>query len=78
MVLSSFIHGCLQDTLMDLLLPEVPRKNSIRPVEVPKLEIKRDAKGLVSVLGATMQPATSAQQLLAAIEQVCAVMVSPV
>jgi len=60
----------LQDTLMDLLLPEVPRKNNSRPSDVSKLEIKRDAKGLVSVLGATAQPVTSAEQLMAAIEQV--------
>lgn len=60
----------LQDTLMDLLLPEVPRKGSVRPADVPKLEIKRDAKGLVSVLGATTQAATSAEQLMSAIEQV--------
>lgn len=55
---------------MDLLLPEVPRKGSVRPADVPKLEIKRDAKGLVSVLGATQQAATSAKQLMFAIEQV--------
>ncbi len=55
---------------MDLLLPEVPRKGSVRPADVPKLEIKRDAKGLVSVLGATQQAASSAAQLMGAIEQV--------
>jgi hypothetical protein len=60
----------LQDTLMDLLLPEVPRKGSIRPADTPKLEIKRDAKGLVSVLGATNQAVTSAEQLMATVEQV--------
>lgn len=54
---------------MDLLLPDVPRK-SIRPADAPKLEIKRDPKGLVNVLGAISQPVTSAEQLLAAIEQV--------
>lgn len=56
---------------MDLLLPEVPRKGSIRPADIPKLEIKRDAKGLVSVLGATNQAVTSAAQLMATVEQVC-------
>jgi hypothetical protein len=55
---------------MDLLLPEVPRKSSIRPADNPKLEIKRDAKGLVSVLGATQQAVTSAEQLMATVEQV--------
>lgn len=55
---------------MDLLLPEVPRKSSIRPADNPKLEIKRDTKGLVSVLGATQQAVTSAEQLMATVEQV--------
>lgn len=57
---------------MDLLLPDAPRqKGSIRLADLPRLEIKRDAKGLVSVLGATQQSVTSAEQLMATVEQVC-------
>eukprot|EP00878_Enallax_costatus_P038268 GHUV01043455.1.p1 GENE.GHUV01043455.1~~GHUV01043455.1.p1 ORF type:complete len:1268 (+),score=413.50 GHUV01043455.1:1733-5536(+) len=62
-----------QDTLMDLLLPEPVRKGTMRPPIVPeqppKLEIKKDPKGLVTVTGASTVPATSAQQLLGVIEQ---------
>lgn len=57
---------------MDLLLPEPSRKGTMRPntaPEQPKLEIKKDPKGLVTVVGAISVPATSAQQLLGVIEQ---------
>jgi len=56
-----------QDTMMDLLLPPQP-KNKKGEVEVPKLEIKKDPKGMVVVQGATVVEVTSARQLLAAIE----------
>eukprot|EP00879_Flechtneria_rotunda_P020451 GHRR01021517.1.p1 GENE.GHRR01021517.1~~GHRR01021517.1.p1 ORF type:complete len:458 (+),score=171.49 GHRR01021517.1:1146-2519(+) len=60
-----------QDTLMDLLLPEAPRR-SARPigvVEPPKLDIKKDPKGVVTVVGATDLPVSSADQCMQAIEQ---------
>lgn len=38
-------------------------------VRAPKLEIKKDAKGMVSVPGATMIEVTSAKELLATIEK---------
>eukprot|EP00775_Hariotina_reticulata_P011897 gene11897-12041_t len=60
-----------QDTLMDLLLPDQQRR-TLRPStasEPPKLEIKKDPKGTVTVLGATTLPVTSARELLAAVEQ---------
>jgi hypothetical protein len=38
---------------MDLLLPP-PAKNAKGQVEVPKLEIKKDSKGMVVVQGATV------------------------
>jgi len=38
---------------MDLLLPPQP-KNKKGEVEVPKLEIKKDPKGMVVVQGATV------------------------
>lgn len=60
---------------MDLLLPEPSRKGNARPNIVPeqppKLEIKKDPKGLVTVMGSTTIAATSAKQLLGVIEQVC-------
>jgi hypothetical protein len=63
---------------MDLLLPDAPKggggrgggSSSLRPAEPPRLDIKRDPKGCVSVVGATTQPVGSRAQLLAAIEQV--------
>uniref|UniRef100_A0A7S0WQ45 Kinesin motor domain-containing protein n=1 Tax=Chlamydomonas leiostraca TaxID=1034604 RepID=A0A7S0WQ45_9CHLO len=58
-----------QDSLMDLLLPPVPRgtKPGQAP-EPPKLEIKKDPKGLVTVAGATVVEVTSAKELMATIE----------
>lgn len=59
---------------MDLLLADPVRKGTLRPSitpeQAPKLEIKKDPKGLVTVIGATSVPATSAEQTLAVIEQV--------
>lgn len=56
-----------QDTLMDLLLPPQP-KNNKNVVEIPKLEIKKDQKGMVTVVGATIVEVTSAKELMATIE----------
>ena len=58
-----FMLELYQDDLADLLLPPQPKApNSGRQqagsfgtqMRVPKLEIKKDAKGMVSVPGATM------------------------
>eukprot|EP00873_Tetraselmis_striata_P004861 jgi/Tetstr1/425125/TSEL_015587.t1 len=51
-----------QDTLQDLLLP------GKRGPGAPKLDIKKDAKGLVTVQGATTIEVTSAKELRDAIE----------
>jgi len=37
---------------MDLLLPPQPRASGPKPPEPPKLEIKKDPRGLVAVQGA--------------------------
>uniref|UniRef100_A0A383VU44 Kinesin motor domain-containing protein n=1 Tax=Tetradesmus obliquus TaxID=3088 RepID=A0A383VU44_TETOB len=66
-----------QDTLMDLLLPDAVRRNATgagagrhsNEPQLPKLDIKKDPKGLVTVVGATDLSVTSEQQLLTAIEQ---------
>jgi hypothetical protein len=61
---------------MDLLLPDHMRRNttgagrSSNEPQLPRLEIKKDPKGLVTVVGATDLGVTSEQQLLTAIEQV--------
>jgi hypothetical protein len=71
-VLTARHLALLQDTLMDLLLPDQQRR-TLRPStasEPPKLEIKKDPKGTVTVVGATTLPVTSARELLAAVEQV--------
>jgi hypothetical protein len=66
----------LQDTLMDLLLPDSMRRNATgagagrNEMQLPRLDIKKDPKGLVTVVGATDLSVTSEQQLLTAIEQV--------
>jgi len=39
---------------MDLLLPSAQRNPKTGLVEVPKLEIKKDQKGMVMVQGATV------------------------
>ena len=56
-----FMLELYQDDLADLLLPPQPKVPTGRQagsfgtqVRVPKLEIKKDAKGMVSVPGATM------------------------
>lgn len=66
---------------MDLLLPESFRRPAVGSnanrgnlPEPPKLEIKKDPKGLVTVVGATDLPVTSEKQLLSAIEQVSALL----
>lgn len=51
-----------QDTLMDLLLPAQFKGDP------PKLEIKKDLKGMVTVQGATTIEVTSAKQLMATLE----------
>ena len=40
-------------------------------VRQPRLEIKKDAKGMVVVPGAVMVEVTSARELLATFEKVC-------
>lgn len=49
-----------QDTLQDLLLPPAP-KNQRQPPDPPKLDIKKDPKGMVTVVGATVVEVTSAK-----------------
>ena len=56
-----FMLELYQDDLADLLLPPQPKVPTGRQagsfgtqVRTPKLEIKKDAKGMVSVPGATM------------------------
>ena len=56
-----FMLELYQDDLADLLLPPQPKVPTGRQagsfgtqLRVPKLEIKKDAKGMVSVPGATM------------------------
>ena len=54
----------LQDSLADLLLqPSVGKTNRIVQ-ELPKLEIKKDPKGMVTVVGATVVPVKSGKQLM--------------
>jgi hypothetical protein len=48
-----------QDELKDLLLPPVPK--GTRQYEAPKLDIKKDTKGMVTVVGATIVEVTSAK-----------------
>jgi hypothetical protein len=62
---------------MDLLLPDSMRRNATgagagrnNEPQLPRLDIKKDPKGLVTVVGATDLSVTSEQQLLTAIEQV--------
>ncbi|CAK0740574.1 hypothetical protein CVIRNUC_001260 [Coccomyxa viridis] len=71
-----FMLELYQDDLADLLLPPQPKVPTGRQagsfgtqLRVPKLEIKKDAKGMVSVPGATMIEVTSARELLATIEK---------
>ncbi|GLC77793.1 hypothetical protein PLESTB_000955500 [Pleodorina starrii] len=64
---SVYMLELYQDTLQDLLLPPGP-KGSRQPVEAPKLDIKKDPKGMVTVVGATVVEVTSAKELMAAIE----------
>lgn len=52
-------HCALQDTLQDLLLPRA--KNSVPSADACKLEIKKDPKGMVTVMGATVVEVTSAR-----------------
>ncbi|GBF96810.1 hypothetical protein Rsub_09666 [Raphidocelis subcapitata] len=63
---AAIIEG--QDSLMDLLLPAQPRASGPRAPEVPRLEIKKDPRGLVTVQGATVVPVPSAEAALAMID----------
>mmetsp|Transcript_14101 Transcript_14101/g.44908 ORF Transcript_14101/g.44908 Transcript_14101/m.44908 type:complete len:389 (+) Transcript_14101:310-1476(+) len=57
-----------QDYLQDLLL-EMPAKSpGPGKQEVPKLEIKKDQKGMVVVAGATLIPVSSHRELMAVID----------
>lgn len=56
-----------QDSLADLLLPP-PRQKNAQPAELPRLEIKKDQKGMVTVMGATVIEVTSSRELMAALE----------
>ena len=68
-----FMLELYQDDLADLLLPPQPKVPTGRQagsfgtqLRVPKLEIKKDAKGMVSVPGATMIEARLRSPLFAA------------
>lgn len=65
--ISLYMLELYQDTLMDLLLPPTPKSNK-NPPDPPKLEIKKDPKGMVTVAGATVVEVTSAKELMATIE----------
>ncbi|GLI62984.1 hypothetical protein VaNZ11_005841 [Volvox africanus] len=65
---SVYMLELYQDTLQDLLLPPAPKNSRTSIVEVPKLDIKKDPKGMVTVVGATVVEVTSAKELMAAIE----------
>ncbi|KAG2501877.1 hypothetical protein HYH03_000375 [Edaphochlamys debaryana] len=65
--ISVYMLELYQDSLQDLLLPPQP-KGSRQPVDLPKLDIKKDPKGMVTVVGATVVEVTSAKELMAAIE----------
>lgn len=56
-----------QETLVDLLLPAQP-KNAGKAAEVPRLEIKKDTKGMVTVMGATVVEVTSSKALMKVIK----------
>ncbi|PNW82236.1 hypothetical protein CHLRE_06g278125v5 [Chlamydomonas reinhardtii] len=64
---SVYMLELYQDSLQDLLLPPAP-KNQRQPPEPPKLDIKKDPKGMVTVVGATVVEVTSGKELMAAIE----------
>ncbi|KAJ9511982.1 hypothetical protein QJQ45_004434 [Haematococcus lacustris] len=63
-----FMLELYQDSLMDLLLPPQPKGRGGQVADLPKLDIKKDPKGLVTVAGATIVEVTSAKELLATIE----------
>jgi hypothetical protein len=42
---------------------------TIRPADPPKLEIKKDAKGMVTVVGSTIIPVSSAADLMHVVEE---------
>jgi hypothetical protein len=63
---SCYMLELYQDTLADLLLP--PQPKTLRP-DVQRLEIKKDTKGMVSVMGATIVEVTSAKSLVDVIEK---------
>eukprot|EP00877_Chromochloris_zofingiensis_P014605 jgi/Chrzof1/9399/Cz04g01170.t1 len=63
---SLYMLELYQDTLADLLLPTYPKGKAPEP---PKLEIKKDPKGMVHVVGASLVPVTSAEHILATIEE---------
>ncbi len=55
----TYVFVCVgaQDTLMDMLLPapaKGAKNTSPLPQEPPKLDIKKDPKGMVTVTGATV------------------------
>ncbi|CAD7703005.1 unnamed protein product [Ostreobium quekettii] len=67
---SCYMLELYQDTLMDLL--STAKSSKFGPAgsgkEVPKLEIKRDVKGMVSVQGVTRVNVTSPEELMQTIE----------
>uniref|UniRef100_A0A7S0Y9G8 Kinesin motor domain-containing protein n=1 Tax=Polytomella parva TaxID=51329 RepID=A0A7S0Y9G8_9CHLO len=62
--LTVYMLELYQDSLADLLLS--PQLKGSK--DMPKLEVKKDPKGLVTVVGATLVEVTSAKELMAAIE----------
>ncbi|PNH02813.1 Kinesin-like calmodulin-binding protein [Tetrabaena socialis] len=67
--ISVYMLELYQDSLQDLLLPPQPKNINVgqRP-DLPKLEIKKDPKGMVNVVGATIVEVTSGKELMSAIE----------
>ncbi|EFJ53111.1 Kar3 member kinesin-like protein [Volvox carteri f. nagariensis] len=65
---SVYMLELYQDTLQDLLLPPAPKNSRLSIAEVPKLDIKKDPKGMVTVVGATVVEVTSAKELMSTIE----------
>ena len=57
-----------QDVLMDLLIPGGAKKGAVGAPPPPRLEIKKDPKGMVTVQGSTLIEVSSAKELRDAIE----------
>ncbi|KAL3130979.1 hypothetical protein ABBQ38_000302 [Trebouxia sp. C0009 RCD-2024] len=66
---SCYMLELYQDDLADLLLPASQKQQGPQKVRQPRLEIKKDAKGMVIVPGAILVEVTSARELLATFEK---------